>query len=71
MIPGNNFNLNVPTSLLMIQLLLLSEFSGKLFFLYFRIPCDEISSTVEIRLYLGEHGIMFLVFLLPLENLMY
>lgn len=71
MIPGNIFNLNVPSSLLMIQLLLSSEFSGKLFILYFTIPCDEISSTVEIRLYLGEHGIMFLVFLLPLENLMY
>lgn len=55
----------------MIQLLLSSEFSGKLFILYFTIPCDEISSTVEMRLYLEEHGIMFLVFLLPLENLMY
>lgn len=64
MIPKQSINLKFSCFLLMTLLLLFSGFCDEFFCKLQQYHVTEIRSTVEIKIYLEDHGITFTVFLL-------
>lgn len=64
MIPKQSINLNFSCFLLMTSLLLFTGFCDNISYKLQQYHVTEISSTVEIKTYLEDHGITFIAFLL-------